>query len=82
MTNKMYKYTYEQLNKNGDPEIQINYSSAGEIGQMFFYNAHLDAMIEADVNAFEERWPNTFAALQKIVNNLLTEPVKEYNKYE
>lgn len=88
MTSNNYKYTYEKLDKDGEPLVQVNYNSAGEIGQIFVYSSHVDGMILIDLEAFMERWPTKFDWYQHKVDEQLsgqleyTDKTKEYNKYE
>lgn len=84
MTSNNFKYTYEKLDKDGEPLVQVNYNSAGEIGQIFVYNNHIDGMILVDLDAFMERFPLKFDWYQHKVDEQLSGNVetKEYNKYE
>lgn len=72
--NKLYPYSYEELDKNGgQPQIEVAYNSDGQIGAIFVYNAQIDAMIKCDLNVFEERHSSKFFYLQEKINESLSE---------
>lgn len=68
---KLYPYSYEQNGDDGQPQIEVAFDSEGVIGAIFAYNTIVDAMVLADVEAFETRHPSKYNFLQEKVNELL-----------